>query len=108
LPGAKTAVVKYAIDNFSARCLSVSETTARIYEASRAALQTRNSLVPFLIDPPIVVRIELMDAAQAGMASGLPSVRRDGTTAVAFETSTVREAYGLLGAIGSVADSVRS
>jgi D-amino peptidase len=48
-PGVKTAVVKYAIDNFSARCLGIKAAGDRIREAARSAVAEHEVLQPYRV-----------------------------------------------------------
>lgn len=105
--GVKTAVVKYAIDNFSARCLSPSATSERIREAARLALVEREQLVPYSLDPPFTVGMTLREPAQAGAAAVVPGVIREGPTTVSFTSDDFREAYGVLEAVGTIAGVVQ-
>jgi D-amino peptidase len=105
-PGVKTAVVKYAIDNFSARCLSPTATGTRIMEAARRAISDRDSLRPYRVDPPFTLRIELREPAQAGSAANIPGVVREGARTVVFRTGRYRELYGAVEAISTMAHEV--
>src|SRR5215470_14970169 len=62
-PGAKTAIVKYAIDNFSARCLGPKAAGDRIREAARSALVERDALQSYRVAPPYTIRATLREAA---------------------------------------------
>jgi D-amino peptidase len=106
-PGVKTAVVKYAIDNFSARCLSPRASAERVREAARFALIERETLVPYRIDPPFTVRVTLREPAQAGAAAFVPGVVREGPRTVAFTSDDFREVYGALEAMGTIAGTVQ-
>jgi D-amino peptidase len=106
-PGVKTAVVKYAIDNFSARCLSPKASGERIADAARRAVSDRDSLRPYRLEPPFTLRVELREPAQAGAAANVPGVVREGARTVAFRTERYRELYGALEAIGTMASGVR-
>jgi D-amino peptidase len=107
LPWVKTAVVKYAIDNFSARCLTPAASERRIREAARAALQDHENLRPFMIEAPFTVRVVLREPAQAGAGSGVPGVVREGPRTLTFTTERFVEAYEELEAIGNIAGTVQ-
>jgi len=106
-PGVKTAVVKYAIDNFSARCLVPKAAADRIREAARLALVERNMLQPYRVGPPYEIRVTLREPSQAGAVAGLPGVNREGPASVGFSGQNFRELYALLEAIGIIAGTVR-
>lgn len=105
--GVRTAVVKYAIDNFSARCLTPDASGERIREAARLALAERDALGPYRLDPPYTVRVTLREPAQAGSVISVPGVVREGPTTVMFRTENFREAYGVLEAMGTIAGTVQ-
>jgi D-amino peptidase len=101
--GVKTAVVKYAIDNFSARCLSPRTAAARIADAARLAMTDHEALRPYRLDAPFTLRIELREPAQAGSAANIPRVIREGPRTVAFSSEHYREVYGAVESIGAIA-----
>lgn len=106
-PGVRTAVVKYAIDNFTARCLPPQASAARITEAARLAVADLEALHPYRVDPPFALRIELREPAQAGAAANIPGVVRKGSRTVAFSSESYREIYGAVEAIGAVVAGVK-
>jgi D-amino peptidase len=106
-PGVKTAVVKLAIDNFSARCLTPAASGRRIYDAARSAIEERENLRPYVLDPPFTLRVTLKEPAQAGAAAMVPDVVREGPTTVSFTTERFAKAYAELEAIGTIAGTVQ-
>jgi D-amino peptidase len=104
--GVKTAVVKYAIDNFSARCLTPKASASRITDAARLAMSDLGSLTAYRLDPPFTLRIELREPAQAGNAANIPGIVREGPRTVAFTTDNYRELYKAVEAIGWMANGV--
>jgi D-amino peptidase len=105
--GVRTAVVKLAIDNFSARCLTPSASGRLIRDAARSAIVGKDELRPYVLDPPYILRITLREPAQAGAAATVPGVTREGATTVSFTTERYTEAYGELEAIGSLVGGVQ-
>jgi len=106
-PGVKTAVVKYAIDNFSARCLGPKAAGDRIREAARSAVVQNEMLQPYRVGPPYTIRATLREAAHAGAVEGLPGVTRDGPASVGFSGQNFRDLYAMLEAVGIIAGTVR-
>jgi D-amino peptidase len=106
-PGVKTAVVKYAIDNFSARCLGPKAAGDRIREAARSAVAEHGVLEPYRVAPPYTIRATLREPAQAGTVAGLPGVTREGPVVVSFTSKDFRDVYGMLEAIATIAGTVR-
>jgi D-amino peptidase len=107
LPGVTTAVVKVAIDNFSARCLTPAASSRRIREAACSTLAERDVLRPFVLEPPFTMRITLKEPAQAGAALGVPGVTREGPLTVSFTTDRYTEAYQELEAVGTIVGMVQ-
>jgi D-amino peptidase len=105
-PGAATAVVKHAIDNFSARCLSPKAAADRIAEAGRVAVSDRQSLRPYQVDPPFVLTVELREPSMAGAAAAMPGVLRDGPRNVTYRTDDYGELYDVLGILTAVVNGV--
>jgi D-amino peptidase len=106
-PGVKTAVVKYAIDNFSARCLGPRAAGDRIREAARSALAEHDMLQPYRVGPPYTISATLRESSQAGAVAGLPGVKREGPASVSFSSQNFRELYALLEAVGTIAGTVK-
>jgi len=104
--GVRTAVVKYAIDNFSARCLTPRAAAERIRDAARLALVEREALAPHVVDPPYTTRVTLREPAQAGAVAMVPGVVRESATTVSFASEDFREVYGALEAMGTIAGTV--
>jgi D-amino peptidase len=106
-PGVQTAIVKYAIDNFSARCLGPRAAAERIRGAAQLAVAGHATLQPYRLDPPFTIRLTLREPAQAGAAAGLFGVERDGPTCVGFTSQEFRRLYAMLEAVGVIAGAVR-
>jgi D-amino peptidase len=93
LPQIETAVVKYAIDTYAARCLPKEEAHQRIREAARRATQRASELTPFCFEPPVKVEIDLVMPNAAGRVSLIPGVQREGGTKVVYTADSYWEAY---------------
>lgn len=105
--GVKTAVVKYAIDNFSARCLGPKAAGDRIREAARSAVAEHEALQPYRLSPPYAIRATLREPAQAGAVAGLPGVKREGPVVISFTSQEFRDLYAMLEAVANIAGTVR-
>jgi D-amino peptidase len=106
-PGVRTAIVKQAIDTFSAHCLAPRAAGERIRTAARLSAAEYGKLQPYRIDPPFIIRLTLRNAAQAGTAATLPGVTRDGPISVSLTGNDFPEIYAMTGAIGTIAGTVR-
>jgi len=79
LGGIETVVVKEGVTRLSARCLHPDVAHERIRQAAERAL--RLTVPPFIVSPPITLRIVFQRAIHADMATLVPGSRRvDGRT----------------------------
>ena len=74
LPQIETAIVKYALDTYSARCLSKGTTRQRIFEAARRATERIPGMQPFCFEPPVTIEIELVMPNTAGRVALIPGM----------------------------------
>jgi D-amino peptidase len=93
LPQIDTAVVKYAIDTYAARCLPQKDAHQRIREAARSATQRIPELEPFCFEAPVHVEIDLIMPNAAGRVSLIPGLQREGGTRVSYTADSYWEAY---------------
>ena len=105
LPQIETAVVKYAIDTYAARCLPKDAAHQLIREAARRATQGVSELTPFCFEAPVEVEIDLVMPNAAGRVSLIPGMERVGGTKVIYKADTYWEAYKTLLAAGWLAMS---
>ncbi|MCY0877323.1 MAG: M55 family metallopeptidase [Firmicutes bacterium] len=92
LPDAQTAVVKFAIERWSARCLSPAVAEALIQTKSQAAVEELRSGRTFAIyryggAKSLQCEVEFISTAQAGAASLMPGTHRIGTRTVMYDAS---------------------
>ena len=93
LPGVETAVVKYAIDRYSARCLPQAVALERIRSAACQAVRRLPELRPYRLDPPIRLEMVWADSSLAAAVSRIPGVQRCGAREVVFEAPDAQTAY---------------
>ena len=96
LPQIETAIVKYALDTYSARCLSKGTTRQRIFEAARRATERIPGMQPFCFEPPVTIEIELVMPNTAGRVALIPGMERQGGTRVRYVSDSYWEAYRTL------------
>lgn len=96
----ETAVVKRAIDRFSAECLSPENAQTTIREASSRALHTveRNPDQPLLessalSDSPVTIEVEWSATNHAHRADGIPGVERTDGRTTSVSADTYAEAF---------------
>lgn len=96
LPTAETAIVKYAIERWSARCLSPSRAHAIIEEKAAEAimrLKREERFQPFQFSFPLVCEVEFISTAQAAGAALMPGAERRGARTAAFRAADAAEAW---------------
>jgi len=107
----ETAVVKYAIDRFTARCLGQTTALARIQSAAARAMQRVSDMPPFELALPIKLDMVLGDSSMAAAAASIPGVERCDQRTVTFQAENAQSAYDVcriaLALAGSVAQRER-
>ncbi len=86
LPDVEFALTKYAMDRWTARCLSVERSHANIRDAARRAVDRAGSgeFRPFRLDGPVELEVVFSSTAEALMASLIPGSERRTPRTVAF------------------------
>jgi D-amino peptidase len=84
LPHVETAVVKYAIDRYTARCLPQPVALERIRSAARQAIQRVSDMRPYIMDTPISLDMVLGDSSMAGAACRIPGIERVGDRGIRY------------------------
>ena len=93
LPHVETAVVKYAIDRFTARCLAQPTALERIRSAASRAIQRVSEMPPFQLAPPIKLEMVLGDSSMAAAAASIPGVERCDDRTVTYMAENAQAAY---------------
>ena len=93
LPGVEAAIVKYAINRFSARCLSLEKAHKAIHDAAFRAVREISSHKPYKVSGPIEIESEFMSTAEASIASVMPGSVRKSTRVVAYTGKDPVDAY---------------
>jgi D-amino peptidase len=75
LENVETAIVKYGISRYAARCLTPETTEKIIKNAAKRAVERRADFKPFKIKYPVELKIEFMSALQASNVSEAPGFR---------------------------------
>jgi D-amino peptidase len=84
LPQLETAVVKYAIDRYTARCLSQPVALERIRLAARRGVERLSEMRPYMMESPIQLEMVLGDSSMAAAACGIPGVERSGDRSIRY------------------------
>src|SRR6202011_4526365 len=93
LPEVETAVVKYAIDRFTARCLGQATALERIRTAASRAIQRVSEMEPFQLGLPIKLEMVLGDSSMAAAAASIPGVERADERTVTYSAESAQAAY---------------
>jgi D-amino peptidase len=87
LPQVETAIVKYAIDRYSARCLSQQTAHERIRVGACRALERLSEMRPYQMTTPIHLEMTLGDSSMATAAARIPGVRRVDDRGVSYSAA---------------------
>lgn len=81
VPEINTAIVKWGVSRYAARCLHPKRARALIKRGAKAALANAAKIKPFKVEEPVEVKIRLASSTQAEVSSILPFVETlDGRT----------------------------
>lgn len=92
----ETAVVKYGISRYTARCLTPKKTSELIKSAAERAVKRAGAMQPFKPEFPMEVHVELKTVLQATQVSKARGIRLVDPTTVASTCNDVLEANQLL------------
>lgn len=84
MPWVRGAVVKESIGSFAADSLSPAAARRLIADAAREAIAHRSDAKPYLLEPPLVLDLALVTAAQADLVATIPGFERTGGRSVRF------------------------
>ena len=106
LPHIETAVVKYALDRFTARCLPQPVALERIHDAARRAVERLGDMSPFVMASPIDLHMVFGDSSMAAAAGRIPGVERRGDRAIGYAASSAQQAYDVCNVALTLATAV--
>jgi D-amino peptidase len=93
LPDVETAIVKYALDRYTARCLPPRVAHERIQQAACQGVRKLASLRPYRLETPIRLEMVFADSSMAAAACRIPGVERHGDRAVTYQASSAQTMY---------------
>ena len=93
LPHVETAVVKYALDRFTARCLAQPLALERIQQAACRAVRRVGDMQPFVLPTPITLEMVFGDSSMAAATVRIPGVERCADRAVRYRARDAQQAY---------------
>ena len=107
LPHVETAVVKYAIERYTARCLPQTVAHERIRTAACRAVQRIGEMAPYTLPTPLELEMVLNDSSMAAAAAMIPGVKRASDRSITYSAPDARTAHDVcriaLGLAGLVA-----
>lgn len=89
----ETAVVKYAIDRWTARCVSMETAHKRIHESAFNAVKRVKDFTPKQYAGPIELEIEWTSSSECKKASLVPGSYRKSPRIVAYKGNNIMEAW---------------
>jgi len=104
LGNVETVVVKKAVSWSAARCLHPEVTRERIQEAAERALS--REVPPFVVPPPITLRIVFARPANTDMAALVPGSRRIDGRAIEWTGESMPAVYRTFLALSTLAAAV--
>jgi D-amino peptidase len=95
LPHVETAVVKYAIDRYTARCLSQATAHDRIRTAACRAMRRLNDMQAYRLATPVLLEMVFGDSSMAAAAAGIPGMSRSAERTISYTAPDARTAYNI-------------
>jgi len=95
LPHVETAVVKYAIDRYTARCLAQPVAHQMIQSAAARAAQHLGSMPAYRLVSPVRLEMVWSDSSLAAAAARIPRAERCGPREVAYTAQDALEAWNV-------------
>ncbi|GAA0323895.1 D-aminopeptidase DppA [Bacillus carboniphilus] len=89
----ETAVVKYAINRFAARCLSMERAHQEIKEKAIRAVKRSKEIKPFQIEGPVEMEVEFTSTAECFKASLVPGSYMKSPRTIAYKGENILEAW---------------
>ncbi len=101
-----TAVVKEATGRQAARLFPAEEARNRLREAAIEAVQKKDKVAPFRLNPPYTFEVEFQNSAQSEMPMMIPQIKRVNARAVTFTSGDYLEGFKLLRAVIALAGTI--
>ncbi|WP_243298376.1 M55 family metallopeptidase [Bacillus litorisediminis] len=89
----ETAIVKYSINRFAARCLSLERAHKEIKEKAYRAVKRLNEIKPYKVEGPVEFEVEWTGTAECKKASLVPGTYMKSPRIIAYKGETVMEAW---------------
>jgi D-amino peptidase len=105
MPWVRGAIVKESIGNFAADSLTPGVARQLIQREAQLAIEQRTAARPFVIEPPIVLEIELSRVDQADYVAMIPGFERTGPRRIRFahdDMTVIFKAFAATFRLGNV------
>lgn len=89
----ETAIVKYSLNRFAARCLSLEIAHKEIREKAYRAVKRINEIKPFQIEGPVEIEVEWTSTAECKKASLVPGSYMKSPRIIAYKGNNMVEAW---------------
>jgi D-amino peptidase len=93
LGNVETAVVKYAIDRFAARCLSLQKSHELIKDSAYQAVKRIKEFKPYVVDGPVELEVEFTSTAECRRAGLVPGSYFKSPRIIAYKGENIVEAW---------------
>jgi D-amino peptidase len=95
LPAVEFGLTKYALDRWTARCLSVERSQNNIRNAARRAVErtSQGEFQPYVVDGPVELSVTFSSTAEALMADLIPGSTRKTPRTVTFQADNAVDAW---------------
>ena len=101
----EVAIVKEAVGRYAAKTLTPKKAQELIQKKTKIALERRDKIKPFKLEPPYRFELNFLRSYMADAAELIPQVERVGGRTVRFETDDYIEGFKLLRALISLGRS---
>ncbi len=101
----ETAIVKYSLSRYAARCLPLSKARGLIKDAAKRSLDRLSDFDPFTYDPPIRLEVDWDTHQTASYVAMMPQVKHEGLMRTSYTTDNFPAIYRTLLAMFFIATS---
>jgi D-amino peptidase len=102
MPWTENVVTKWALSTFSAKNLTPKASQDKIREGAKKALSRLAEMKPFVVEKPVHLEIDLMQAVYAELASDLPGIERLNGRTISFTGKDMPDVIRRIRLIGNV------
>jgi D-amino peptidase len=95
VPNMETVAVKEAVSTVSAIHLHPEVAQEKIKEAAKRAVERKDEIMPFVIEPPLVMDIQLYQTLMADVQELVPGCERTGPRSVRYKSDSFYEIFKL-------------